>query len=369
MENQTQMVIVLPTEVEELAVRVSEQKQVEVNLVLNQIFAGTADWKKQAESIEVKGISDTMSIQLAEVGRKNVKTARLNAEKIFDSKRDEVQRIKSEYDLEDKLWLKAKQTAIILFKDIESTFEWKANFAKRFEAEQKELTTQLRIEKVSKFNTEINRFEFENMSNDMFELFLSGLEISHNDKIKAEQEAEAKRLHLEEVEKENARLKLIEDERIRKENEKLKAEAERKEKELESESKRQSDLLAKQKADADEKARLEREKQDKILADIEAKAKIELDKVEAERKRLESVLNAKQEAERKAKEEADKKEAARIAAEQEAAKAPRKQKLNVWIDGFILGTPTGLNEDKTVLEILKKFEGFKNWAKSEIEKL
>ena len=80
-------------------------------------------------------------------------------------------------------------------------------------------------------------------------------------------------------------------------------------------------------------------------------------------------MNAKQEAERKAKEEADKKEAARIAAEQEAAKAPRKQKLNVWIDGFILGTPTGLNEDKTVLEILKKFEGFKNWAKSEIEKL
>ena len=37
----------------------------------------------------------------ADTGRKNVKTARLAAEKIFDAKRDEVQQKKSEFDLED----------------------------------------------------------------------------------------------------------------------------------------------------------------------------------------------------------------------------------------------------------------------------
>ena len=64
-----------------------------------------------------------MNIQMADAGRKNVKTARLAApEKVFDAKRADVQQKKSEYDLEDKLWLKAKQTAQILFKDIESTF-------------------------------------------------------------------------------------------------------------------------------------------------------------------------------------------------------------------------------------------------------
>ena len=51
------------------------------------------------------------------------------------------------------------------------------------------------------------------------------------------------------------------------------------------------------------------------------------------------------------------------------AKAPKKEKLNVWIDGFVMGTPIGENEDKTVIDILNKFESFKKWAKTEIDKL
>jgi len=239
----------------------------EVNTVLNQIFTGTSDWKKQADSIEVTDINDKLSIQMADAGRKNVKSARLSAEKIFDAKRDEVQQIKAEFDLEDKLWLKAKQTMQLLFKDIESTFEYKANFAQRYEAEQKEIRTQQRIEKVSKFNPELNRFEFENMSNEMFDLFLSGLEKNYLDSIKAEQEAEAERLRLIEVEKENARLKAIEDERIRQENERLKKEAEAKEKALaaerakveaerKAEAEKQAAILAKERAEAEKKIKI-----------------------------------------------------------------------------------------------------------------
>ena len=129
-------IITLPTEVNELAVKVSANKQAEVQTVLQQIFTGTDDWEKQVDAIEVKDINDKMSIELAEVARKNSKQARLSAEKIFDAKREGVQNLKAEFDLEDKLWLKAKQVMQIKFKAIEEKAEWKANFVKRFEAEQ-----------------------------------------------------------------------------------------------------------------------------------------------------------------------------------------------------------------------------------------
>jgi hypothetical protein len=193
METENAVVVILPNEVQELAVKVSADKQKEVSNVLTQIFTGTADWKQQADSIVVKDINDKMSIQMADAGRRNVKTARLAAEKIFDAKRDEVQQIKAEYDLEDKLWLKAKQTMQLLFKDVENTFEYKAKFAERYEAEQKELRTQNQIEKVKPF-AELNRFEFENMSEEMFTIFLTGTEKSYDDWIEAEQKAEDERI-------------------------------------------------------------------------------------------------------------------------------------------------------------------------------
>ena len=150
-EKRTELqLITLPTEVNELAVKVSANKQAEVQAVLQQIFTGTSDWENQVDAIEVKDVNDKMSIVLAEVARKNLKQARLSAEKIFDSKREEVQSLKAEFDLEDKLWLKAKQVMQLKFKAIEEKAEWKANFVKRFEAEQKELRIQKRInEKVT----------------------------------------------------------------------------------------------------------------------------------------------------------------------------------------------------------------------------
>jgi hypothetical protein len=199
-----------------------------------------------------------------------------------------------------------------------------------------------------------------------------------------------------------------EQERIRLENEKLKAEAIAKEKEIEAERKKQADLLAKQKAEADKKeadkkertvkrtrelstyivfirdyaALIEMDEADyqKAFSDIKKGAELqwefdrkemtrkqqEQDKSEAERKRLEDELKAKQEAECKAKEEADKKEAERIAAEKKAAKAPRKEKLTKWVESFEISK---YENDDVAKEITIKFESFKKWAKSQIELL
>ena len=73
----------------------------------------------------VAGPDDKLGMKLANTARLNAKNARLAAEKIFDQKRDEVQAQMLSYQTEDKLWLKAKQTMIILFKEIEQAAEYK----------------------------------------------------------------------------------------------------------------------------------------------------------------------------------------------------------------------------------------------------
>ena len=195
MEKQTQLVV-LPQEVSVLAERVATEKREEVNNILNQLFSGTESWKQQISNIKVKDHTDTMAMQMADTARLNVKKARLEAEKLFDSKREEVQKIKAEFDLEDKLWLKSKQIMQELFKSIEQEAEYKANTLKRYEVEQKEKRTQERLEKIIKYNPTISRFDIENLSEEMFTTLLNGVEKEYNDRIEAEKKAEAEKAKL-----------------------------------------------------------------------------------------------------------------------------------------------------------------------------
>jgi len=155
-------------------------------------------------------------------------------------------------------------------------------------------------------------------------------------------------------------------ERLRKEREvleaKLAAEREAAEKKLrdEQEKARKEKEAAELKAKKDREALEEQMKEERRIADQKlAAANAEAARIERERKEKELAEQKKKEAEEKALK----------IAEAKAAKAPKKQKLNTWIDGFIMGTPIGMNEDETVKEILQKFEGFKQWAKSTIEQL
>jgi hypothetical protein len=341
-------IIKLPLEVSELAVKVSASKQAEVQSVLQQIFTGTDDWEKQVDAIEVKDINDKMSIQLAEAARKNSKQARLSAEKLFDAKREEVQNLKAEFDLEDKLWLKAKQLMQIKFKAIEEKAEWKANFVKRFEAEQKELRTQKRINEVSKYS-EINRIEFESMSDESFVSFLNGLKLTHEAKIQAERKLEEER-----IAKEKADAEAIEKQRL--ENEILKAEAEKREREIQAERKANEQRLAEERLKA--KAEAER-----IEAEIKAKLKAE----QEERAKLEAELQAKRIAEIKAESERKQAELKAKAEAEKNAKAPIKKQLFIWVDSFSISEINVDNEKKELIK--EKFEAFKKWAKNEIESI
>jgi hypothetical protein len=190
------------------------------------------------------------------------------------------------------------------------------------------------------------------MQDDVFEAYLSTKKKEHEDRIAAEKKAESERIAKEKAEAERIRLQEIE-------NAKLKAEAEKREKEIEAERKRVESEREKERAIALAKQEA-----------IEKAAKLEREKAEKERAKLEAELQAKKDAEIKA--ENDKKEA-ELKALKEAdklKKAPKKEKLTKWVNDFsIYPIPNELNTDATVLDISNKFESFKKWAKSEIDKL
>lgn len=175
------------------------------------------------------------------------------------------------------------------------------------------------------------------MQADVWDAYYNAKVKAFNDKIEAEKKAEADRIEREKAEAE-------ERERIKAENEKLKLEAEEKEKLLLKERKQREAEAEKlkAKADAEKKAyelkiKKETDAKNKLLAEAKAKA-------DAEKKKQEDILKEKLKID----------------------KLSINKRLTVWIDGF--GLPeTSVNNETTKL-IIEKFESFKKWAKSEIQK-
>lgn len=400
-EQTTQLQVILPEEVQAIALSVSEEKRAEVSNTLSQVFAGTADWKAQVDAIAVAGPDDKLGMKLANTARLNAKNARLAAEKLFDQKRDEVQAQMLSYQTEDKLWLKAKQTMIILFKEIEQVAEYKEKTAERYEKEQHELVIQARLTKLASVNPDITRQEVDAMSDASFEAFYAGLVAQ---KIEAEKAAkeEADRIRQIELRKErdSNRFKILastglifsngvfaKNENIAynfpelceldddafivkvreatdkiaecraaeiKEKERLETIAKAKEKELEEERKKAEDerkLQAETLRIQQEQAAAVKAKQDAIIAKQKAE------------------LEAKQKQETEAKAAEEKRIAAEKAAAELAAKAPKKEKLTRWIEGLVMDAPAGLEKDAVVLDIIAKFGGFKKWAKGQVEEI
>jgi len=349
-------IVKLPEELAQIANGVSVEKRNEVQTVLNQVFQGVSKMREQLDSVVVSDENDKVSMQMARTVRLAVREDRLNAEKIFDSKRSDVQQAMLSFKTEDSLWLKAKQTMQILTKEIEETAKWKEETKARFDAEQKELKIQQRINKISKFS-DIGRQEFENMSDETFEMFLTGIEKQYNDRIEAEKKAE-----LDRIEKEKA--EIAERESIRVENEKLKKEAEQKAKELEAE--RQKAEL--EKKSIEEKAKKDREESEKKLQAERETARLAQEKANKEKAELEAKIQTQKDAEAKALKE---KQDAELKAKKEAeklAKVPVKKQLTNWVNLFEVPAQSPVHHEKVTL-ILQKFEAFKDWAKKEIESL
>ena len=192
------------------------------------------------------------------------------------------------------------------------------------------------------------------MDQSVFEAYYKSQKQAYELRIQAEKQAEIDRIEREKAE-------AAERERIRLENEQLKIEAEKREKAIVAEREKQAKELARQKAESDAKqkaiedaARIEREKQAAIIAKQEVE------------------LKAKDAAELKAKQEAIRIERERIEREKQAAKAPDKDKLKVFVQSITLPVLPELKqaESQVVLNVIaSKFEAFKVWASQQIESI
>ncbi len=223
---------------------------------------------------------------------------------------------------------------------------------KHFENIEKATLKAIHDERVSKlipFNYEIGNVDFSGMDENMFNAILLGAEKTYNDKIESERLAEEKRL-------EALRLEAEEKEKQRIELERLRVENEAKEKALEAERAKAEAELAEQKRLAE----IEAKKQAEIIANQKAEA----DKLVAE-------LKAKAEAEEKERVRISNETAQRIALEKKAAKAPDKVKMSKVINDLSLNFPELKDNDSLALSevINQKFEGFKIWALTQINNL
>ena len=346
MENQ---LVKLPAEVEQLAQGVTVEKRNEVQSVLNHVFNGVSSMREQLDAVAVKDENDTASMKVAATIRLNVKRTRLDAEKTFDAKRAEVQAQMISFKTEDALWLKAKQTMIILTKEIEDTAKWKEDTKIRIESERQELKISQRLQQMQAIRPECQRPDVEFLSDEMFATLLNAAKIEQQRQIEEQQKAEAERIETERKEKlfTDRRAKTIrlvnfienyedvqfgeisedefmqivnsgiekrtaheaEQERIRKDLEEKEAalEAERKKREAEA-------------AEAARKAAEEKKKADEETAALREKI-AEQERVEKQRKEAEEV------AKKKAAEEEAERQKAQAEAAKKAAAAPDREKL------------------------------------------
>lgn len=117
-------------------------------------------------------------------------------------------------------------------------------------------------------------------------------------------------------------------------------------------------------------------KRDKELAKEQYEQEVKAKKQAAEKRRLEKELSEAKEklqAEAKAKKDHEakekKEEEDKLKAEKEAAKAPDKIKLQLWIDMMKLpDSPAGISNESvnTATEIALKFTAFKDWANKKV---
>lgn len=260
-----------------------------------------------------------------------------------------------------------KNKEIVVNEEMEAKLMEAEKFFENQEKEKARLLNLERIEKIRPYVQDSDNMSFLEFDDESFDDFVLGKKTRFENDQK-EREAEALRI-------ENERLAEIERQKaIEIENAKLKSEAEAKEKELAEERKLQAEKEAKLreeqakkeaelKAIADEK---ERQRQREI-----AEAKVKADALEAENQRkIKEERDAREKAENEIRLQKEAKEKAELLAKKEAeklAKAPIKKQLNVWVDSFTIKN-TEVNNETSKL-ILEKFEAFKKWSKSEIDKL
>ncbi len=166
---------------------------------------------------------------------------------------------------------------------VEEYLEKQEKFAEFKEMERKASLYGERVEKLSKYVTDVTLYNIKDMADEVFANLLAGCQASWEKAREDEANAEKDRLAKIESDK-------IEQEKIRIENQKLKEEADKREAEIAKERAKQADALKKLNDEKEKvEAKLRAEKEAQVQKDADDRAKIEADnkaKEEIERQKL-----------------------------------------------------------------------------------
>lgn len=209
----------------------------------------------------------------------------------------------------------------------ESEFAEIEKHQEKLEAEAKVKLKLDREAKLLPFEVDTQFIAIADMSEEQFDALLANSKLAFETKAEQAKQAELARIEAERLAEEKRLTELkVEQQRLeaqRLENERLKAEADKREKEMAAERER----LTKEQAEKDRLAKIESDKQAKILAD----AKAEADKLAKQIKDKEDAEKLAQEQE-KARIEAE--EADKLAKEKALLLAPDKEKVKVFFEKF-----------------------------------
>lgn len=329
----------------------SNSKTQELLNILTPLIEIEAKWSKSLDLV-VTDENDLITMQSAKGARLVIKNQRIEAEKFLDSKRKEVQDLMSEFVAEDKALLKIKQLISIKAKEYEAHLDKQEKFAENLKNEREEKLFKERYEKMILIHSNPEIFNLKSMTETAFVQLYEGLkkQIEEDERI-AKEVFERER---EESSKKEMITALI-NSRM-KELYKYKIPNDSLDYDLGNISEKDfNSILDKQKVKYSEYLKIEEEKK-KELERREQEIKAKNDELEKAKK-----LIAEQELS---------KEKERIANEA-LLKAPLKERLKVFVNSFDYKEIVVDDEKSKVIynDIISKFNGFKSWAISQIEKM
>ena len=333
-----------------------ETMQKENSLVLNASSYGIEDSKaKQLEAVFIPMVEKFK--ELEDQYNEVLANKEITEEVCFDAKtvRNKYVKVRTGTDVvhkiaKEKLLIESRAVDglrnIVKYASIDhenSLLEVEKHF-ERIEAERLEKVREERNSILEKFNVNPGVGDPALMPDDVWIHYIKSVEFDYKAQIEAEKKAEVERIADEKAEKERQRLAKIEhDKRNKIERERLaKVETERKEREK-NEAKERTEYEAKLKKEREEKERIQKELQAKAEAE-----QLELIRIKDEEK-------AKAEEARK------------------LALAPEKERLEKWVNDMkimdIISDKMSKESALIASNIIDKFDSFKNWAKSEIDKI
>lgn len=336
---------------------------------------------KEFNSVVKLDIEDKSTSKIARELRLKIKDNRTKGLEVWHTK-------SKEFFLKGGQFIDAiKREESAINKEMEDKLSEIENYFEIKEKERKAKLNAERIEMLEPYNSFVPiGLNFGEISEEEFQKVLNGAKLQYNQMIEEEEKAEKERIRLAEIERLNSvrrelampyyffwseyekqinfgeqsendfsafleRIKKakadddLQQEEIRKENERLAEEKRKAEEKAKKEREEVERQLEQQRKEQEEVLRKEREKQAELEAQLEAKRKAEL---EAENKRIKEEQEKKKEAER-------------------LAKAPIKNQLNAWVNSFEIPET---NVDNDVSKLIKeKFNAFKDWSLTQVEKL